>query len=186
MPASPARPPPPSNPTKAMASLSELFVPFCLEARVDMIVSVPDGYLVPLIEAARDNDQIRHVAAAREEECLGIAAGAVMSGRRALAMMQNAGFLNAIGCFATLCMNYGLPLAVLVSHRGNLFDRNRYDIEKYRFFENFIRHTHVFNLSWHKHRGEGNLIRVAFERAEVAGEPVILCLDMPPSAELEN
>lgn len=166
-----------------MASLTQRFIPLCEEAGVDLITSVPDGYLVPLIEAA-EASPLMHISAAREEECFGIAAGAVMSGKRALVMMQNSGFLNAIGCLATLCMNYKLPMVILVSHRGNIFDQNQYDVEKYRFFEEFIRNSHVFSTSWHAHRDDGNMIKRAFGRAYAASEPTILSLDFSPTDEV--
>src|SRR5690606_3243513 len=128
--------------------------------------------------------EITHVSAAREEECFGIASGAVMSGKRAMIMIQNSGFLNAIGCFATLCMNYKLPVVILVAHRGNFFDRNKYDTEKYRYFESFLRHTECFTVSWYAFRQEGNLVGKAFQHAEAAGEPVILSLDFSPTDDI--
>lgn len=149
-------------------------------ACVDLVTSVPDGYLVPFIRDLNAAKTVRHVAAAREEECFGIAAGAAMSGQRALVMIQNSGFMNAVGCFGTLCMNYKLPIVFLVSHRGNFFDRNGYDTEKYRYFEMFLRHSNVFSVSWHAHRADGNLIKRSFEHAEAAQEPVILSLDVSP------
>ena len=166
-----------------MSQISQNFVSLCQDAGVDLVTSVPDGYLVPLIENIEKSD-IPHISAAREEECLGIAAGAVMSGKRSLVMMQNSGLLNAIGCLGTLCMNYKLPMVLLISHRGNLFDKNKYDIEKYRFFENFIRNTNVFSASWYEHRDDANIIQRVFDRAYAASEPTILSLDFAPEEKV--
>lgn len=166
-----------------MSSLQEQFVPYCEAAGVGLVTSVPDGYLAPLIDNLAKSD-IRHVSAAREEECFGIASGAAMSGKRAMVMIQNSGFLNSIGCFATLCMNYKLPLVIIVAHRGNFFDRNGYDTEKFRYFESFLKHTECFALSWYAYKQEGNLITKAFEHAEAAREPVILSLDFSPTDDI--
>ncbi|MDP7142828.1 MAG: thiamine pyrophosphate-binding protein [Alphaproteobacteria bacterium] len=163
-----------------MTNLIERFVPLCKEADIDLVTSVPDGYLVPFIEQI-DQSDITHVRAAREEECFGIASGAAMTGKRALIMVQNAGFLNSIGCFATLCMNYRLPIVILVTHRGNIFDKNRYDTEKFRYYEAFTQNPHVFSVSWHAHKNDGNIIARAFGRAEAAKEPTIVNLDFPPT-----
>lgn len=166
-----------------MRSLTDMFLPYCEAAGVGLVTSVPDGYLAPLIDNLAKSD-IRHVSAAREEECFGIASGAAMSGKRAMVMIQNSGFLNSIGCFATLCMNYKLPLVIIVAHRGNFFDRNGYDTEKFRYFESFLKHTECFALSWYAYKQEGNLITKAFEHAEAAREPVILSLDFSPTDDI--
>lgn len=149
----------------------------CENARIDLVTGVPDGYLVPLIQSV-EKGPISYIPAAREEECLGIASGVSMAGKRALVMMQNAGFLNAIGCFSTLCMNYRVPMVIIVSHRGNLDDQNSYDTEKYRYYENFIKHAPVFSVSLKDRGKEPDLLLKCFERAEASGEPTLLNLDM--------
>ncbi len=164
-------------------TIADRFYGYCQEAEIDLVTSVPDGYLVPLIENL-NGSVIQQISAAREEECFGIASGAAMCGKRAMVMIQNSGFMNAVGCFATLCMNYKLPIVFLVSHRGNFFDRNGYDTEKYRYFESFLKHTECFNVSWYNFKSEGNIIKKAFEHAEAAGEPVIISLDISPTEDI--
>ena len=156
------------------------FVAQCREANVHVVVSVPDGYLVPLIRDLHDDNRIRHIAAAREEECLGIAAGVAMAGRRAVVLVQNVGFLNSLGCYATLCVNYKTPFLIVVSHRGNFYDKNRYDVLKYQYFNAVNGAIHPFAISWRDFRDEAGLIARMLERAEVAQEPAWLLLDMPP------
>lgn len=169
--------------TSGTSTIAERFLGYCQEAKVDLVSSVPDGYLVPFIEDLQSSP-IDHISVAREEECFGIASGAAMCGKRSMVMIQNSGFLNSIGCFATLCMNYKLPIVFLVSHRGNFFDRNAYDTEKFRYFESFLRHTECFSVSWYAYKSEGNIIQKAFEHAEAAGEPVIISLDVSPTEEI--
>ena len=154
----------------------------CERAKVDLVIGVPDGYLVPLIESV-DAGSIPYIAAAREEECLGIASGAGMAGKRALVMIQNSGFLNSVGAYATLCVNYKVPMVILVAHRGNVFDANGYDTEKYRAYEAFIKSSNAFHVSVHGHRDEANLLEWAFARAEVSGEPTFLNLDFNPNKQ---
>ena len=169
--------------SKNTGTIADKFAGYCTQAKVDLVTSVPDGYLVPLIESVQEAG-IPQISAAREEECFGIASGAAMSGKRALVMIQNSGFLNAIGCFGALCMNYKLPIVFLVAHRGNFFDQNGYDTEKYRYFESFLKHTEAFTASWYQFREEGNLIGRSFAHAEAASEPVILSLDVSPTEEI--
>lgn len=163
-----------------MNHFAQDFIRQCTDARASMVTSVPDGYLAPLIEACAVASSITHIPAAREEECLGIAAGAAMAGGRAIAMMQNAGFLNAVGCYATLCANYRTPFLIVISHRGNIYDRNKYDIEKFRYTDAIFRTMNAFTLSWRDFRAEKNIVGMALERAYTAMEPSFLLLDFPP------
>lgn len=159
---------------------SQTFVAQCRRANVHLVASVPDGYLVPLIRDLEQDDGIVHVAAAREEECLGIAAGAAMAGRRAVVLAQNVGFLNSLGCYATLCVGYKTPFLIVVSHRGNFYDQNRYDVLKYQYFNAVAGAINAFSVSWRDFRDEEDLVSRLLARAEVAREPAILLLDRPP------
>jgi sulfopyruvate decarboxylase subunit alpha len=163
-----------------MSDFTSSFLRQCKEAKIDLVTSVPDGYLVPLIAACQKDSSITHIEAAREEECLGIAAGASMTGKRAMVMMQNVGFMNAIGCYSTLCANYRTPFLILISHRGNLYDKNKYDIEKYRYADAFFKSPQVYSVSWREFRDEQNIIGLTLERAYTATEPAFLLLDFIP------
>ncbi len=59
-----------------------------------------------------------HVPLTREEEGVGICAGAALAGKRPAMFIQNSGVGNMINALLSLTGFYGLPLAVFVSHRG--------------------------------------------------------------------
>ncbi len=59
-----------------------------------------------------------HVPLTREEEGVGICAGAALTGKRPAMFIQNSGIGNMINALLSLTGFYGLPLAVFVSHRG--------------------------------------------------------------------
>jgi len=86
-------------------------------AGVDLVCSVPCnllGGILGLLDAGR----IRHVPVTREEEGVGIAAGAALAGKRPLLLMQNSGLGNCVNALASLAGLYELPLFLLMSHRG--------------------------------------------------------------------
>jgi len=163
-----------------MLSIVESFVPSCLEAGVDFVAGVPDGYLAPLISAASASPALHYIAAAREEDCLGIASGLAMCNKKPIALMQNVGFMNAIGCFSTLCLTYRTPFVIIIANRGNLYDKTKYDVQKYRYFEKIANAMNVFTTSWRAFRDEPHLISLCYQRALTAAEPVLLLLDAPP------
>jgi sulfopyruvate decarboxylase subunit beta len=59
-----------------------------------------------------------HVPLAREEEGVGISAGAALSGKRPAMFVQSSGVGNMINALLSLTMFYKLPLAIFVSQRG--------------------------------------------------------------------
>ena len=136
---------------------------------------VPDGWIVPLIQALSEDKSFDYIAAAREEECFGIASGIAMSGKRALVLMQNSGFLNSVGAFTTLCQKYQTPFVCLIANRGGINDSNSYDPNKYRSF-NAI--TDAMNLFVHPTSWDALHIDIpkAMARSEGAGEPAFLTL----------
>ena len=136
---------------------------------------VPDGWLVPLIKGLSEDKRFDYIAAAREEECFGIASGIAMSGKRSLVLIQNSGFLNAIGAFTTLCQKYQTPFVCLVANRGGINDSNSYDPNKHRSFEAT---TRSMNLFVHPSSWEDLSVDIpkAIARSEGAGEPTFVTL----------
>ena len=68
---------------------------------------------------ADDDPEMTLVEVAKEEEAIGIAAGAHLAGTPNLLLMQNHGFLAAINGIVSLAMLYGIPLCMLIALRGH-------------------------------------------------------------------
>ncbi len=64
------------------------------------------------------------VLLSREEEGVGIAAGALAAGNKPLLMIQNSGLGNCINALASLAVAYAIPMLVAVSMRGDEVDEN--------------------------------------------------------------
>ncbi|TGC10995.1 sulfopyruvate decarboxylase subunit alpha [Methanolobus halotolerans] len=87
-------------------------------AGIDFIVSVPCINLRELIPMIGADPDIIHVPVTREEEGVGVCAGAFMGGKRPAMLMQNSGLGNSINSLASLNRLYGIPLLMIMSHRG--------------------------------------------------------------------
>jgi len=86
------------------------------EAGVDFTSFLPCEkikYLLEMIEM-----EFFHVQLTREEEGVGISAGAAISGKRAAMFVQSSGIGNMINALLSLTGFYKLPLAIFVSQRG--------------------------------------------------------------------
>ncbi len=85
-------------------------------AGVDFASSLPCEKVKTLL--CRLNFLGMHVPLTREEEGVGISAGAALAGRRPMMVVQSSGVGNMLNALLSLTGFYGLPLAIFVSQRG--------------------------------------------------------------------
>ena len=85
---------------------------------IDFIVSVPCVNLSRLLDMIDEDDEIIHVPVTREEEGIGICAGAYLGGKKPAILMQNSGLGNSINALKSLTQLYEMPLLMIMSHRG--------------------------------------------------------------------
>jgi len=90
------------------------------KAGIDFVASVPCVNLEELLDAIECDDEIIHIPVTREEEGIGICAGAYLGGKNPAMVMQNSGLGNSAGALASLDLLYRIPLLMIISHRGDL------------------------------------------------------------------
>ena len=88
--------------------------------RVEFVTTVPCKQLAKVIERIDAHPAIRHVPANKEDEGIGLCAGAFMGGKRGAIVMQNTAIGVTINALVTLTQFYRLPLPMIVSYRGEL------------------------------------------------------------------
>jgi sulfopyruvate decarboxylase subunit alpha len=91
---------------------------------VRLIAALPETWLVHLVRMADEDPEMTLVRVAREEEAIGIAAGAHLAGVNAALLMQNHGFLAAINPIVSLALLYRIPLLMLISYRGHMGEKD--------------------------------------------------------------
>src|ERR1700746_764468 len=94
------------------------------ECDVRLVSALPETWLVHLIRMTDEDPEMILVRLAKEEEGVGISAGAHFAGGKSAMLMQHHGFLgslNGIDCFAHL---YKIPLVMLISYRGSFGERD--------------------------------------------------------------
>jgi len=87
-------------------------------SNIDLILSVPCKMLEGLINLINLKNEIRHIPITREEEGIGIAAGAFLGGTNTAILMQNSGIGNSINAIKSLLEIYEIPVVLFISHRG--------------------------------------------------------------------
>jgi sulfopyruvate decarboxylase beta subunit len=85
-------------------------------AGVDFTASLPCEKIKVLLEMVGGG--FFHVPLTREEEGVGICAGAALAGKRPAMFVQSSGIGNMINALLSLTQFYELPLAIFISQRG--------------------------------------------------------------------
>ena len=107
-----------------MATWFEITANVLKKHKVDLVTYVPDNVLRPLIELVHTDPYFTAFACAREEEAVGITAGAWMGGRRGIVLMQTSGFATLPNTLASLSVPFQIPTLMMVSERGTMGEFN--------------------------------------------------------------
>jgi sulfopyruvate decarboxylase subunit alpha len=91
-----------------------------VQAGVDFVATLPEGNFQPLIARIEAEPSITYVPLAREEEGIGICAGAYLGGKKPALLIMNAGFLDSTNALATLNIMSGIPLLLLIGYSGGM------------------------------------------------------------------
>src|SRR4249919_3585157 len=91
---------------------------------VKIMSALPETWLVHLIRMADEDPDMTLVRLAKEEEGVGISAGAHLAGVNSALLMQNHGFLAAINPIVSLALLYKIPLLMLISYRGTFGEKD--------------------------------------------------------------
>src|SRR5512145_716179 len=109
----------PMNPKECAAAI----VAGIKNAGIDFVATLPDEKIVEVIRAVETDPALRHVPLCREEEGIGICAGAYLAGKKTALIMQNAGFLNSCNALTTTSMQFQIPALLLIYYAGDIGDR---------------------------------------------------------------
>ena len=110
-------------------SSSRLIYDSLKSAGVRLMSALPETWLVHLIRMAEEDPEVRLVRLAKEEEGVGISAGAHLAGVKSAMLMQNHGFLASVNGIVSCAQLYRIPLLMLISHRGEFGERDPWQTE---------------------------------------------------------
>src|SRR3954462_5097779 len=96
---------------------------------VRLMSALPETWLVHLIRMAEDDPEMTLVRLAKEEEGVGISAGAHLAGVKSAMLMQNHGFLASVNGIVSCAQLYRIPLLMLISYRGEFGERDPWQTE---------------------------------------------------------
>ncbi|MCI0527112.1 MAG: hypothetical protein L0Y56_06680 [Nitrospira sp.] len=143
---------------------------------VKLISALPETWLVHLIRMADEDPDMILIRLAKEEEAIGISAGAHFAGVKSALLMQNHGFLAAINGIVSFAHLYKIPLLMLISYRGSFGERDPWQTQGGNVTERVL---HVLGIPYallDQPETVEKRIRQAQTLAESSLQPVALLL----------
>lgn len=111
------------------ASNSQIIFNALKDAGVRLVSALPETWLVHLIRLAEEDPEVTLVRLAKEEEGVGLSAGAHLAGTKSAMLMQNHGFLAAVNGIVSGAQLYRIPLLMLISLRGDFGEKDPWQTE---------------------------------------------------------
>ena len=145
-------------------------------AGIKVISALPETWLVHLIRMAEDDPDVALVRLAKEEEGIGVAAGAHLAGTGSALLMQNHGFLQAINGIVSLALLYKIPLLMMISDRGHLGEKDSWQTEGGKVTRRVL---DALGIVHHDLTGSGDIeheVKEAMTLAQASLSPVALML----------
>jgi len=145
-------------------------------AGVRLVAALPESWIAPLVRRAEADPDLRLVQVGREEEGVGICAGAHLAGVRSALLMQNHGFLQSINGVVSLAMLYRIPLLMLISDRGHLGEEDPWQTEGGRYTRPLLEALNVVHDEMREAGEVKRQVADAMALAEASLAPVALLL----------
>jgi len=82
-------------------------------------VKFPCSIIKDLYSMLEGDNDIKVVTVTREEEGIGVSAGAYLAGKRPFMLIQSSGLGNSFNAIASLLKTYKIPILILASYRGH-------------------------------------------------------------------
>jgi len=124
-------------------SAARMLVEGLKEAGIEVVVCLPEGLLKPLYDLLRGDKELKLVFVTNEGEGAGIAAGAWLGGKKSVLIMENSGLRMATEALARLGWTHGIPVMMIMSHRGEIGEANWWGIAHSQAMEPILRALNI-------------------------------------------
>ena len=154
--------------------------------RVDHVVTVPDWVQLSLHQRLHEGvPGIRLINCSNENQCLTVAAGLQLGGRRPLLVMQNQGLYNCTNTLRAVGLDAHIPLVLMVGQFGREYANFGHpSTSSRRVMVNLLEPLlNTLGVPYHRLETPADLtaMDIAFTQAEKRNGPVALLVGAPMS-----
>src|SRR5438876_11968828 len=157
-------------------SSSTLIYSALKDAGVRIVSALPETWLVHLIRMADEDPAMTLVRLAKEEEGVGVSAGAHFAAVKSAMLLQNHGFLQAINGIIGVSLLYKIPLLMLITDRGSFGEKDPWQTEGGKYTRPVLDALHIAHDDLSRPEDVEPKIAHAMTLAQASLSPVALLL----------
>lgn len=157
-------------------SISKQIVDDFVGNGISFATTVPCKQLAGVIAELEQRDDIVHIPSNKEDEGMGLCAGAFLGGRRSAIIMQNTAIGVTINALATLIQFYRMPLPMLISYRGELREPIACQVEMAIHTKALLAQLHIPTYHFHRQDDAAELDMI-LKFAFMCSKPVAILTD---------
>jgi sulfopyruvate decarboxylase subunit alpha len=144
--------------------------------KVELVTTVPCKQLAGVIEKIEDCEDIYHIPSNKEDEGIGICAGAYMGGKRSAIIMQNTAIGVTVNTLVTLTQFYRMPLPMLISYRGELGEPVACQVEMAGHTKALLNQLHIPTYHFHQ-QADADELDAILKYTFMCNKPVAILTD---------
>ena len=146
------------------------------DAGIEFVTTVPCKQLAVVIAEVDNHPDLLHVPCNKEDEGMGLCAGAWMGGKRPCIIMQNTALGVTVNTLATLIQFYRMPLPMLISYRGELGEPVACQVEMALHTKALLNQLHIPTYHFHRQADVEELPRI-LDYTFMCNKPVAILTD---------
>lgn len=157
-------------------SVNDKIVADLVNNGIEFVTTVPCKQLAGVIDKINQTKEIMHVPSNKEDEGMGLCAGAWMGGKRPAIIMQNTAIGVTINSLVTLTQYYHFPLPMLISYRGEVGEPVACQIEMAVHTKALLAQLNIPTYHFH-HQDDVNEFDGILKHCFIAKKPVAILTD---------
>jgi len=103
------------------------------DSGINFVAYLPDDQIHDAQKMIVEDSSFTTVAVTNEGEAVAACAGAWLGGAKPALLIADSGFLVATWPLASLAVSYGIPMLIIIAHRGEVGDRANWRFITYKF-----------------------------------------------------
>ena len=157
-------------------SVNDRIVKDFVENNIEFVTTVPCKQLAGVIDKIDESPDIYHIPSNKEDEGIGLCAGAFMGGKRSAIIMQNTAIGVTVNTLVTLTQFYRLPLPMLISYRGELGEPVACQVEMAVHTKALLAQLHIPTYHFH-HEDDAKELDAILKYTFMCNKPVAILTD---------
>ena len=157
-------------------SINQKIVNDFIKNKIEFVTTVPCKQLAGVIDEIEASKDIYHIPSNKEDEGMGLCAGAYMGGKRSAIIMQNTAIGVTINTLVTLIQYYNIPLPMLISYRGEIGEPVACQVEMAVHTKALLNQLNIPTYHFHTHSDADELDAI-LNHSFMAKKPVAILTD---------